>query len=163
MLTCKEPMHVWKACTSFCNNILNEQIRLPLEAAVFNVPNHHSKKLISLLAQAVFRHAVGQWYADMTAVGTRKAIFHWQSTFYNALLRLRAALLRFAYAIRRLHVQRAYTNLTNVVDDMTRAQFSPLLTLNRDGTCTLTATFLRAIDAAKTAHETRRQQEGMRG
>ena len=60
------------------------------------------------------------------------ALFHWQSTFYNALLRLRAALLRFAHAIRLLHVQRAFTNLTNVVDDKTRAQFSSLLTLSRD-------------------------------
>ena len=151
-------MHVWKACASFCNNILSERITFPLEAAVFNVPNHHSKKLISLLAQAVFRHAVGQWYADMTAAGTRQAIFHWQSTFYNALLRLRAALLIFAHAIRLLHVQRAFTNLTNVVGDETRAQFSSLLMLSRDGTCALTAAFLRAIDAAKTAHEDRRQR-----
>ena len=107
----------------------------------------------------MFRHAVGQWYADMTAAGTiPMALFQWQSTFYNALLRLRAALFRFAYAIRRLHVQRAFTDLTNVVDDETRAQFSSLLTLNRDGTCALTPAFLRAIDAAKTAHEDRRQR-----
>ena len=59
--------------------------------------------------------------------------------------------------MRRLHANRKYTNLTEIVPEADRKQFSQIIDIKEDGTHALTATFLREIDhAIATAAEARR-------
>ena len=99
-------------------------------------------------------HAVRWWYAALTRVHKEGAIFNWQSTFYTTLTKFREAVIRYAVQVRRHYIQRKHTNLTAIVPASQRARFNTLLTIQLDGTYTLTDALTQAIQDAKLAHET---------
>ena len=68
--------------------------------------NTRKDKLINETARAFLRHAVGQWYADITKTALEGAIFSWQHAYLGALKRLRTAALRWAHTIRRHYISR---------------------------------------------------------
>ena len=144
----------WHACVSFATTALNAKPYTidPIKAAVFNVD--YNLNLLNEASRAFFRHAVRWWYAALTRVHKEGAIFTWQSTFYTTLTKFREAVIRYAVQIRRHYIQRKHTNLTAIVPASQRARFNTLITIQLDGTYTLTDALTQAIQDAKLAHET---------
>ena len=66
----------------FTRTVLGNRGMPALEAIVFN---HDGKELLGEATRAFLRHAVGKWYASMTAVHREKTVFIWQATFLAAL------------------------------------------------------------------------------
>ena len=75
----------------------------------------------------------------------------WERTFHDALRRLRDAVLRRGYAMRKLYVNRIYTNLTGIVSDDDRMKFAPLAAISPSGRTQLTTAFVNAIASAKSS------------
>ena len=157
MLTCMHSKPYWKACMRFIHTVLGErQGMLTLEAIVFN---HDDKKLLGEAARAFLRHALGKWYASMTAVHREGATFIWQATYLTALEGFRNAVLRWCYSIRRQYANRCFTNLTAQVSDDTRAQYPTLVQINQQGEHTLTNIFTNEIADAEKARDARVRNE----
>ena len=83
-LQCRFVQPLWEACMRFCATALgcpgffNLGETAVIEAVIFNT---HKGKLINETARAFLRHAVGQWYADITKTALEKAIFSWQHAY----------------------------------------------------------------------------------
>ena len=155
MLRCPHVRPYWHACVSFATTVLNAKPHTidPIEAAAFNVD--YKLNLLNEASRAFFRHAVRWWYAALTRVHKEGAAFVWQSTFYTTLTKFREAVTRYAVQIRRHYIQRKHTNLTAIVPASQRTRFNTLITIQLDGTYTLTDALTQAIQDAKLAHETR--------
>ena len=70
-----------------------------LEAIIFNVSG---ATLLSEAVRAFLRHAVGKWYASMTAVfRDGEDLPVWEATFLWAVQGFKAAVLRRCYNIKR--------------------------------------------------------------
>ena len=87
-LNCMHVQPLWNACMELCERALGNPRfgRMGethvLEAVIFNV---HDSKLVNETTRAFLRHAVGQWYADITKTALEGAIFVWQHTYLGAL------------------------------------------------------------------------------
>ena len=149
MLTCPHNAPYWKACMQFTHTVLGVRAGVPtLDAVVFN---HDGKTLLSEATRAFLRHAVGKWYASMTATHRENTAFVWQATYLATLHGFRNAVLRWCYSIRKQYANRRYTNLTAQVADTTRASYPTLVQLTPQGEHTLTNVFLNAITNAEGA------------
>ena len=108
-----------------------------LEAVIFNM---HKGKLVNETA-SFLRHAVGQWYADITKTAIEGAIFSWQHAYLGALKRLRTAALRWAHTIitiRRHYVSRKVdSRLTEQVSEENRERFKMIITVGPRGHSTI--------------------------
>ena len=110
------------------------------------------------------RHAVGKWYASMTAVDRADKTFVWEATFLWTLQGFRAAVLRRCYNIKKHYANREHTNLIAIVSDKERAKYLTLVSIQREGSHMLTSVFERAIDDAERAHNSNiRAQHYSRG
>ena len=157
MVTCPAAKPYWKACAKFCKDILKYEIHPKglHYAVVFNTAGSTDVMLPKEVC-ALLRHAVGRYYAAVTKVHKEGATFRWQSTFHWTLLKFQDAVLRWAYAIKLQFAQRAYSDLTQSVDDETLAQFPSLVTFEEDRHhFAITSNFKRAIKAAEDAASTR--------
>ena len=96
-------------------------------------------QLMGEASRAFLRHVVGTYYRDATRVHEEGTTFIWQRTFLHALRRFRDAVLRRGHSMRRLYVNRFYTNLTGVVPLTDRDKYWPLVTITDSGQSTLTA------------------------
>ena len=133
----------------FTRMVLGERGNIhTLEAIVFN---HDGKRLLNEASRAFLRHAVGKWYASMTATHRENTAFVWQATYLATLRGFRDAVLRWCYGIRKQYANRRYTNLTDQVSDATRASYPTLVQLTPQGEHTLTNVFLDAITKAEKA------------
>ena len=149
MLTCLHSKPYWDACMRFTHTVLGERGRMQtLEAVIFN---HDGKRLLSEGTRAFLRHAVGKWYASMTATHRENTAFVWQATYLATLHGFRNAVLRWCYSICKQYANRRYTNLTAQVSDTTRASYPTLVQLTPQGEHTLTNIFLNAIADAENA------------
>ena len=166
MVECPCAAPLWTECVKICHRLLGARDRLsPIDAVVFNI-NARDGKLLNEHSRAFLRHALQQYYCDVTRVETDDARFVWQDTLHRALIRLRTALLRKIYSIQKLHTTRVYTHLTEVVPDDERKRYSELANINHDGSYALSDAFQREIDAAdaaaKARHDAIRQQQQAR-
>jgi hypothetical protein len=109
-------------------------------------------------SRAFLRHVVGTYYRDATRVHEEGATFIWQRTFLHALRRFRDAVLRRGHAMRRLFVNRFYTNLVGVVPERDREKYESLATIDDNGQTTLATAFTQAISNAETAADAAYQQ-----
>ena len=116
------------------------------------------------MACAFIRHAYGNMYHDFSLVDTQGRPFNWIFTFAKTLRRFRSAVNRYGEEIRRFHISRRYSALTepdfhgpgsgrqrvDKVSEETRTQFAALLTISRDDhSFSLTQAFTNAIDTAE--------------
>ena len=154
MITCSNSRPYWSACLDFCHKVLGapgSHLRgNMLEAIIFNV---NGAELLSEAVRAFLRHAVGKWYASMTAVFREGKIFIWEATFLWTLQGFRAAVLRRCYNIKKHFANREHTNLVAVVSEEERAKYPTLVSIKQDGEHKLTTNFERAIDDAERARE----------
>ena len=60
----------------------------------------------------------------------------------------RHAVMRYAYAMRRMYANRLYTNLVEVVPEKDRDRFPRLIEISQTGTFKLTQAFTAAVDKA---------------
>ena len=116
-----------------------------------------------LAACAFVRHAYGNMYHDFSLVDTQGRTFNWVFTFAKTLRRFRSAVHRYGEGIRRFHISRRYSALTeqtwdpgparprvDKVSEETRTRFATLLTISsHDHSFSLTQAFTGAIDAAE--------------
>ena len=88
-LNCMYIQPLWNACMEFCERALGNPRfgqmgeTHVLEAVIFNV---HDSKLVNETTRAFLRHAVGQWYADITKTALEGATFVWQHTYLTRTL-----------------------------------------------------------------------------
>ena len=157
MITCRYSRPYWSACLDFCHKVLGAPPNLSLvEAVVFNVSQTGSQSGTELLGEAVrafLRHAVGKWYASMTAVFREGKIFVWEATFLSTIQGFRTAVLRRCYNIKKHYANRVHTNLVAVVSEEERAKYPTLVSIQQDGEHKLTTNFEQAIDDAECARE----------
>ena len=117
-----------------------------IEAVIFNT---HKGKLINETTRAFLRHAVGQWYADITKTALEGAIFSWQRAYLGALKRLRTAALRWAHTIRRHYVSRKYSKLTEQVTEDNRKRFDMIIMVGPQGHNSITPALAKEIQWAE--------------
>ena len=122
-------------------------------------------------ACAFIRHAYGNMYHDFSLVDTQGKDFNWIFTFAKTLRRFRSAVNRYGESIRRFHISRRYSALTELtwdpgparprvdkVSEETRTRFATLLTISsHDHSFTLTQAFTDAIDAAERKEDLERR------
>ena len=65
----------------------------------------------------------------------------------------KAAVLRRCYNIKKHYANRVHTNLVAVVSEEERAKYPTLVSIQQDGSHTLTSIFEQAIDDAERARE----------
>ena len=154
MLTCPRVWPFWEECFTFCEKVLGEKIdrrQFWLEAVIFNV-NERGEQLKET-TRAFLRHAIRWWYADLTAIqwDPSVTVFNYQHCFWRTLRGYRSAVIRWAYDIRRHYIKREHTHLVEQVGEVTRKQFSDLVTVSPYGYWQLAASFQRAITRAEAA------------
>ena len=103
-------------------------------------------------------------YHDFSLVDTQGRAFNWVFTFARTLRRFRSAVNEYGEEIRRFHISRRYSALTepdfhgpgpsrqrvDKVSEETRTQFAALLTISRDDhSFSLTQAFTDAVEAAE--------------
>ena len=120
-------------------------------------------ELMSESGLAFMRHALSKYYRDVTLIHTKKLRIHWTRTFRDALLSYRDAVMRYAYAMRRMYANRLYTNLVEVVPEKDRDRFPRLIEISQTGTFTLNRAFTAAIDAAAQNATNARPSRGYHG
>ena len=123
MITCRYSRPYWTACFDFCHKVLGAPQHLDLiDTVIFNV---HRNELLVEAVRAFLRHAVGKWYASMTAVHRAGKVFVWEATFLWALQGFKAAVLRRCYNIKKHFANREHTNLIAIVSDKQGAREVP--------------------------------------
>ena len=147
MITCPRARPLWKACLKFCRDVLGEK-DAPNQymAVVFGTVG--PDELMSESGLAFMRHALSKYYRDATLIHTKKFRIHWTRTLRDALLSYRDAVMRYAYAMRRMYANRLYTNLVEVVPEKDRDRFPRLIEISQTGTFKLTQAFSTAVDKA---------------
>ena len=151
MITCKHSRPYWTACFDFCHKVLGATQYLGvIDAVIFNM---HQNTLLGEAVRAFLRHAVGKWYASMTAVFREDKVFVWEATFLWTVQGFRAAVLRRCYNIKKHYANRVHTNLVAVVSEEERAKYPTLVSIQQDGEHKLTTNFERAIDDAERTRE----------
>jgi hypothetical protein len=73
MITCSRAKPLWKACLKICTTLFNERDGLNIVSAI--VFNQDNGKMLSPLTRAFLRHAVQQYYQDVTNVAKHKRAF----------------------------------------------------------------------------------------
>ena len=159
----------WDAVFKFCSNVLHAPTSGDREHAI--IFNQWSATALGPPAACAFvRHAYGNMYHDFSLVDTQKRTFNWVFTFAKTLRRFRSALNRHGEGIRRFHISRRYSALTeqtwdpgparprvDKVSEETRTRFAALLTISsHDHSFSLTQAFTSAIDAVERREATER-------
>ena len=158
---CTKLKPFWDEVFKFCSRVLNAPTPGDRERAIiFN--QWTAATLGPTMACAFIRHAYGNMYHDFSLADpdTQGRDFNWVFTFAKTLRRFRSAVNRYGESIRRFHISRRYSALTeqdwdpsrgrqrvDKVSEETRTQFAALLTISRDDhSFSLTQAFTDAID-----------------
>ena len=161
--TCPKLKTFWDEVFKFCRRVLHAPSPVERERAIiFN--QWSANALGPPMACAFIRHAYGNMYHDFSLVDTQGRPFNWVFTFAKTLRRFRSAVNEYGEEIRRFHISRRYSALTepdfhgprpgrqrvDKVSEETRTQFVALLTISRDDhSFSLTQAFTDAIDTAE--------------
>ena len=134
MVKCPHATPFWKACAAFSKNILQTEIhpRGIYEAVVFNTAGS-SAKMLPESTRAFLRHAVGRFYAAVTAIKEEGGIFRWQTTYHWTLLKFRDAAMRWACGIKLQFARRRFSHLTEHVPQATLSLYPALITFRNEG------------------------------
>jgi hypothetical protein len=151
MIECRQARPLWNAAIGFCNSILGDVYPPSVTHAIVFGMGAQRGQLMSEPSRAFLRHVVGTYYRDATRVHENGTAFIWQRTYHDSLCRFRDAILRRGYAMRKLHINRIYTNLVGEVSEADRMKYSPLATVSQTGHTALTSAFTQAIANAKAA------------
>ena len=148
MIQCVKARPLWAACLRFARVVLGApDAPNHIMAVIFGTCGPH--QLLPESTRAFLRHAVGLYYRDATRIHRKGAHIRWEYTFRDAITNFKKALMRYAYAMRRLYANRKHTNLVAVVPEEDRNRFADVITIKTDGTFKIASALERALHAAE--------------
>ena len=90
-------------------------------------------KMLPESTRAFLRHAVGRYYAAVTAINEEGGVFRWQTTYHWTLLKFRDAAVRWACGVKLQFARRRFSHLTEHVPQATLSLYPTLITFGSEG------------------------------
>ena len=155
---CQAARTFWYGVEHFCKQILSDKDDwLFPRSIIFGI--NRQQKLLGEATRAFIRHAIRWWYAAMREIDIQGGTFVSELVMLRTVQSYRESVVRYAVSIRKHYIHRVHTKLVEMVSEETRTRFSDLVSIQEDGTYSLTPAFEGEISKIQDALDQYRKSQ----